>query len=61
MWFDSATIVGPDSGLPDALTTAALIEGPTCAAWFVGLPEWSAYLVRDGQPSYFGPAFAHLG
>ncbi|MFN8167408.1 MAG: FAD:protein FMN transferase [Candidatus Nanopelagicales bacterium] len=58
--YDQATIVGPDGGLADALATAALIEGPGCAAWFAGMPEWSVYLVKDGTASYFGPAFAHL-
>ncbi len=58
--YDQATIVGPDGGLADALATAALIEGPGCAAWFAQLPEWSVYLVKDGTASFFGPAFAHL-
>jgi thiamine biosynthesis lipoprotein len=58
--YDQATIVGPDGGLADALATAALIEGPGCAAWFAALPGWSVYLVKDGTASFFGPAFAHL-
>ena len=58
--YDQATVVGPDGGLADALATAALIEGPGCAAWFTGLPGWSVYLVKDGVASFFGPAFAHL-
>jgi thiamine biosynthesis lipoprotein len=58
--YDQATVIGPDGGLADALATAALIEGPGCAAWFAGMPEWSVYLVRDSVASYFGPAFAHL-
>jgi thiamine biosynthesis lipoprotein len=60
VYFDSATIVGPDAGLADALATAALIEGPGCAAWFVGLPDWSVYFVKDGEALFFGPAFEHL-
>ncbi len=56
--YDSATVVGPDAGLADALATACLVEGPTCNRWFVGLPEWSVYLVKDGQAEFFGPAFA---
>ena len=55
--YDSATIVGPDAGLADALATAALIEGPSCARWFAGLPGWSVYLIKDGVVSFFGPAF----
>ncbi len=55
--YDSATVVGPDAGLADALATAALVEGPTTAAWFAGRPAWSVYLVKDGQASFFGPAF----
>ncbi len=58
--YDSATVVGPDAGLADALATACLLEGPGCAAWFADLPGWSVYLIKDGQASYFGPAFAHL-
>lgn len=56
--YDSATIVGPDAGLADALATAALVEGPSCARWFAGLPEWSVYLIKDGTASFFGPAFS---
>jgi thiamine biosynthesis lipoprotein len=57
VYYDSATVVGPDSGLADALATAALLEGPSCARWFVALPDWSVYLIKDGQASFFGPAF----
>jgi thiamine biosynthesis lipoprotein len=55
--YDSATIVGPDAGLADALATACLIEGPGCARWFAGMPDWSVYLIKDGVVSFFGPAF----
>lgn len=57
VWYDSATIVGPDAGLADALATAALVEGPGCAEWFAALPGWSVYLIKDGQAQFFGPAF----
>ncbi len=57
VWYDSATVVGPDAGLADALATAALLEGPGAAAWFAGMPDWSVYLIKDGQASFFGPAF----
>jgi thiamine biosynthesis lipoprotein len=58
VFYDSATIVGPDAGLADALATAALVTGPAAAAWFAGLPEWSVYFIKDGTVSFFGPAFA---
>jgi FAD:protein FMN transferase len=57
VYYESATVVGPDAGLADALATATLIAGPAAAAWFAALPEWSVYLIRDGSASYFGPAF----
>lgn len=59
-WYDTATVVGPDAGLADALATACLVAGPDAAAWFSGLPAWSAYLVRGGEATFFGPAFMHL-
>ena len=61
VYYDSATIVGPDAGLADALATAALLEGPGCATWFAELPGWSVYLVKDGEAQFFGPAFESLG
>jgi len=57
MAVDSATVVGPDGGMADALATACLIEGPTCATWFADLPEWSVYLMTRETASFFGPAF----
>jgi thiamine biosynthesis lipoprotein len=57
VFYDSATIVGPDAGMADALATAALLEGPGCAAWFADLPGWSVYLVKDHEAQFFGPAF----
>ncbi|CAB4995334.1 unannotated protein [freshwater metagenome] len=54
----SATVVGPDGGLADALATALLIAGADGVTWFAGLGVWSAYLVADDQATYFGPAFA---
>jgi thiamine biosynthesis lipoprotein len=59
VFYDSATIIGPDAGLADALATAALVTGPASAAWFAALPDWSVYFIKDGQASFFGPAFAH--
>ena len=57
VYYDSATIVGPDAGLADALATAALLEGPGAARWFAELPDWSVYLIKDGEAQFFGPAF----
>ena len=58
--YDSASVVGPDAGLADALATAVLIAGPACAAWFAALPGWSLYAVQGRTAQWFGPAFAHL-
>jgi FAD:protein FMN transferase len=54
---ESATVVGPDPGLADALATGALVVGPDCAAWFAGLPGWSVLIVAGGVVSHLGPAF----
>jgi FAD:protein FMN transferase len=56
-YFDSATIIGTDPGLADALATAALIKGPDCIGWFTNLPDWSVYFIKDGQAMFYGPAF----
>ena len=53
----SATVVGPDGGLADALATALVITGVDGVEWFAELPDWSAYLIKDGNASFFGPAF----
>lgn len=53
----SATVVGPDGGMADALATALVIAGVDGVEWFAGLDEWSAYLIADGNATYFGPAF----
>lgn len=54
----SATVVGPDGGLADALATALLIEGVAGVRWFAGMPEWSGYLIEGETAHFFGPAFA---
>lgn len=61
VYYDSTTVVGPDAGLADALATAALLEGPGAARWFASLPGWSVYFIKDGQASFFGPAFPRDG
>ena len=54
---DSATVIGPDGGLADALATALLLEGEDGLRFFAGLSDWSGYLMRGGRASHFGPAF----
>lgn len=54
---DSATVVGPDGGMADALATALVVAGHDGASWFAELREWSAYLVTGGEATFFGPAF----
>lgn len=54
----SATVVGPDGGLADALATALLVEGPAGVRWFAGLPGWSGYLIEGETAHFFGPAFS---
>jgi thiamine biosynthesis lipoprotein len=54
-----ATVIGPDGGLADALSTALVVAGASEGSrWFVELPEWSAYVIDDGIASYWGPHFA---
>lgn len=57
MALDSATVVGPDGGMADALATACLVKGLACVDWFAGLPDWSAYLIQGSDAHFFGPAF----
>ncbi len=54
----SATVVGPDCGMADALATALLVTGIDGLDWFADLPGWSAYLVTGNEARYFGDAFA---
>jgi len=53
----SATVVGPDGGMADALATALVVAGEEGAKWFADLPDWSVFLVKDEQSHFFGPAF----
>ena len=56
----SASVVGPDGGLADALATALLVQGRAGAHWFARLPGWSAFVVdpAPGETSWvIGPAF----
>lgn len=54
---DSATVVGPDAGLADALATALLVAGLAGVRWFRALPGWSVLLVRGDEAVSSGPAF----
>lgn len=54
---DSATVVGPDGGLADALATALVVAGAYGVRFLADLPEWSAYLVSGGKGQMIGPAF----
>lgn len=60
----SATVVGPDGGLADAVATALVVTGVDDMAWFGGLPDpssWSAYVVTGETATFTGPAFAQRG
>jgi len=57
----SATVVGPDGGLADALATALLIVGLDGVQWFQEFPDWSGFLVDSETIHTFGPAFMNLG
>jgi thiamine biosynthesis lipoprotein len=54
----SATVVGPDGGLADAVATGLVVAGVDGLAWLPGLPgEWSAYVIVGDEATYTGPAF----
>ena len=57
MALDSATVVGPDCGLADALATALVVRGPSGVEYFQSLPGWSGYLISGERVQMFGPAF----
>ncbi len=56
----SATVVGPDGGVADALATALIVAGRNGAHWFVELIDYSAWVVdRHGDQTWaIGPAFS---
>jgi thiamine biosynthesis lipoprotein len=61
MGADSATVVGPDAGLADAVASAALVSGLASTEWFGALgPEWSLHLVVGQLAHTYGPAFDGL-
>ena len=53
----SATVVGPDGGIADALATALVIAGTDGVEWFADLPGWSAFLIEGDTATFFGSAF----
>jgi thiamine biosynthesis lipoprotein len=56
----SASVIGPDGGLADALATALLIVGLDGVQWFKEFPGWSGFLIDPDTVHTFGPAFAGL-
>ncbi len=46
----SATVVGPDAGLAEVLSTALVVAGRAGAVWFEALGEYSAFVV-DPAPA----------
>ena len=60
MALKSATVIGPDGGLADALATALLVAGTNGVSWFQQLPYWSGLLIEGEMMHTFGPAFEAL-
>jgi FAD:protein FMN transferase len=55
---DSATVVGHDAGIADAVASAAIVCGGASMEWFGELgPDWSLYLVIGETAHSYGPAF----
>jgi len=53
----AATVVGPDAGLADALSTALMVEGVAGRRWFASLPGWSGGVVVGTEWLSWGPAW----
>ena len=58
MALKSATVIGPDGGLADALATALLVAGTDGVKWFANLPAWSGLLIEGEMMHTFGPVFS---
>lgn len=55
---DSATVVGPDPGVVDAVASAVLVDGTGSMQWFGDLgPEYSVMIVTSRTAHTAGPAF----
>lgn len=53
----SATVVGPDCALADAMATALLIRGQAGFEWIANMPGYSAHIVEGDRTYSYGPAF----
>lgn len=59
---DSATVVGPDAGIADAVASAAIVDGLSSLEWFGALgSDWSMHLVIGAVAHLHGPAFEDAG
>lgn len=56
----SATVVGPDCAVADAMATALLIKGQAGFKWIAQLPGYSAHIVEGDRTYSYGPAFEKL-
>ena len=58
----SATVIGPDGGLTDALATALMVEGEDGAGWFAQpeLNEYSAWVIDRNSGGAWGVGLAVL-
>ena len=60
---ESATVIGPDGGLCDALATALMVSGEDGALWFSQpeLAEYSAWVINRNEKTSWalGPAIAN--
>jgi FAD:protein FMN transferase len=54
----SATVVGPDPGLADALATAAFVEGLDSLDRLVALPDYEAFLVDLDRRTWATPGLS---
>jgi FAD:protein FMN transferase len=55
---DSATVIGPDPGIADALSSAALVDGTRSVGWFSAIgPEWSLHVAIGNTVHTWGPGF----
>ena len=53
----SATVVGPDAAVADAMATALLIKGQAGFRWIAQMSGYSAHIVEGDRTYSYGPAF----